>query len=149
MTPSRDSPVTWKCGFPGEETPRLFQQIWHLKFKNLHQWDCSKALPGLQSCDSAVVRVCLEPVGSMGYQGPSGAGPWPPSPPCGSVVFPCFFFPSPPAFHSLWLMETRAGELSLTIFPNTEPKKCCGGARSIFEEKAVNVKPVLIYSGEL
>lgn len=46
-------------------------------------------------------------------------------------------------------METRAGELSLTIFPNTERKKCCGGARSIFEKKAVNVKPVLIYSGEL
>jgi hypothetical protein len=47
-------------------------------------------------------------------------------------------------------METRAGELFLTIFPNTERGRCYGGgAGSIFEKKTVNVKPVLIYSGEL
>lgn len=41
------------------------------------------------------------------------------------------------------------GELSLTIFPNAERRRCYGGgggAGSIFEKKAVNVKPVLIYS---
>lgn len=44
-------------------------------------------------------------------------------------------------------METRAGELSLTVFPNAERRRCYGGgAGSIFEKKAVNVKPVLIYS---
>lgn len=35
-TPRRDSPVTRKRGFLGEETPSRFQQIWHLEFKNLH-----------------------------------------------------------------------------------------------------------------
>lgn len=35
-TLSRDSAVARKPGFPGEETPRLFQQIWRLEFKNLH-----------------------------------------------------------------------------------------------------------------
>lgn len=41
------------------------------------------------------------------------------------------------------------GELSLTIFPNAERRRRYGGgggAGSIFEKKAVNVKPVLIYS---
>lgn len=35
-TLSRDSAVARKRGFPGDETPRLFQQIWRLEFKNLH-----------------------------------------------------------------------------------------------------------------
>lgn len=40
-------------------------------------------------------------------------------------------------------------ELSLTFFPNTASMRCYGGAVSIFESKAVNVKPVLIYWDEL
>lgn len=61
--------------------------------------------------------------------------------------------PSSPLFPlpSLAVIDgTRAGELSLTIFPNTERRKCYGGgAGSIFVKEPVNVKPALIYSGEL
>lgn len=57
-----------------------------------------------------------------------------------------YFFPS----SSLTLIDgNTCCELSLTFFPNTESMKCYGGAMSIFERKAVNVKPVLIYWDEL
>jgi hypothetical protein len=58
--------------------------------------------------------------------------------------------PSPFFFPSLTLIDgNTCWELSLTSFPNTESMKCYGGAMSIFERKAVNVKPVLIYWDEL
>lgn len=60
-----------------------------------------------------------------------------------------FLFSLSPPFPCV-IDGTRAGELSLTIFPNTERRKCCGGgAGSIFVKEPVNVKPALIYSGEL
>lgn len=59
-----------------------------------------------------------------------------------------FFFSIFPS--SLTLIDgNTCCELSLTFFPNTESMKCYGGAMSIFERKAVNVKPVLIYWDEL
>lgn len=59
-----------------------------------------------------------------------------------------FFFSISPS--SLTLIDgNTCWELSLTFFPNTESMKCYGGAVSIFERKAVNVKPVLIYWDEL
>lgn len=59
-----------------------------------------------------------------------------------------FFFSLSPS--SLTLIDgNTCRELSLTFFPNTESMKCYGGAMSIFESRAVNVKPVLIYWDEL
>lgn len=133
--------------------PALFQQRRCLKFQN---------------CKSGfVVKLCLfQSTGvSTAVGSPSGMGmelwrmflprSWntilPPPTQCRICAFLSLILPfSPFSPSSRTLIDgNTCWELSLTFFPDTESMKCYAGAMSIFESKAVNVKPVLIYWDEL
>lgn len=147
-TLNRDSSVKRKCRFRGEETPRLFQQIGYLKLKSCLSGIVAK--PCL--AHTHVTRQLSESVwnqwGARGTRAPQGS--WVSTLSVfGGRRSSRVSFLLPPLPSSLALID---GNTCWGAFPDNLPKhwkKGCGSARSIFEKKAVNVKPVLIYSGEL
>lgn len=145
----RVSSVKLKCGFRGREThPEYFNKsgVWNLKTAQVglqQSLACSGLTWWLSSCQNLS--------GASGVPwGPTALRSWVSTLPphthlsAGSKILSLFSL-SPPFTCSDW----RKHVLGSFPWQPSQTLKGGDGAGSIFEKKAVNVKPVLIYSGEL